>query len=175
MTPRSLLWNVPLALAALAAPALAQQTPKEQPKPCAGTEYRQFDFWLGEWEVRSPEGKLLGKSRVEQIAGPCALLENWHGAGGGSGKSINFYMPDDGKWHQTWAGSGGSFLFLTGGLEGGKMVLSGTTHAKDGAAQLERISWTPADDGSVEQRWEQSTDGGKSWKVAFVGIYRHPA
>jgi len=26
------------------------------PPDCSGAEYRQFDFWIGEFEVRSPDG-----------------------------------------------------------------------------------------------------------------------
>jgi hypothetical protein len=38
-----------------------------------------------------------------------------------------------------------------------------------------RITWTPHPDGSVRQLWEQSTDEGKTWQVAFDGLYRHSA
>jgi hypothetical protein len=30
----------------------AQETAPPSPNPCSGPEHRQFDFWLGEWEVR---------------------------------------------------------------------------------------------------------------------------
>jgi tetratricopeptide (TPR) repeat protein len=26
-------------------------------RPCSGAEYRQFDFWLGEWDVFNPNGQ----------------------------------------------------------------------------------------------------------------------
>jgi hypothetical protein len=41
---------------------------------------------------------------------------------------------------------------------------------------LQRITWTPHADGSVAQQWDQSTDAGKTWVIAFEGIYRkvHP-
>jgi hypothetical protein len=100
------------------------------------------------------------------------LRENWRGAGGGTGTSLNFWSPEDRKWHQTWVGTGGSFLFLEGGLVDGKMVLSGTTHDTAGTAQTERITWTPSPDSTVRQQWDQSRDGGKTWTTAFLGIYR---
>jgi hypothetical protein len=38
--------------------------------------------------------------------------------------------------------------------------------------QRQRVRWTPNKDGSVEQKWETSDDGGASWQVSFLGIYR---
>src|SRR3954467_12481658 len=32
--------------------------------PCGTPPYRQFDFWLGDWEVRSAAGQLLGHNRI---------------------------------------------------------------------------------------------------------------
>ena len=37
---------------------------------------------------------------------------------------------------------------------------------------LNRITWTPNKDGTVRQLWEASTDQGKTWQVAFDGLYR---
>ncbi len=37
--------------------------------------------------------------------------------------------------------------------------------------QLERLGFTLLAGGHVRQLWEQSTDGGKSWTVAFDGLY----
>ena len=75
-----------------------------------------------------------------------------------------------GKWRQLWVDKDGSSLDLRGGLKDGSMVLEGETPAPKGA-QKERITWTPRADGSVRQVWEQSADGGKTWTVAFDGIY----
>lgn len=138
---------------------------------CSAPEHHQFDFWIGEWDVTTPDDKPAGKSRIESVAGGCALLEHWTGAGGGSGKSLNFYSPQDRKWHQTWTGTQQSFLFLDGGIEDGKMVLSATRSTSDGGSRIERITWSKLDGGKVRQHWQQSTDAGKTWTDAFVGIY----
>ena len=39
-------------------------------EPCSGAEYRQFDFWLGEWEVESG-GKRAGTNRITRVQGGC--------------------------------------------------------------------------------------------------------
>ena len=154
-------------------PVFAQSSskPSPPPDPCSAPEHRQFDFWIGDWNVTTPDGKQAGTNRIESIAGGCGLLENWSDAGGGSGKSLNYYSPRDQKWHQTWTGSGGSFLMLEGGLEDGKMVLRGTTRRRAGGNRLDRITWTPLPDGRVRQHWQVSTDGGTTWSDAFLGIY----
>ena len=34
-----------------------------------------------------------------------------------------------------------------------------------------RVTWTPHEDGSVQQVWETSTDGGETWTTVFDGQY----
>ena len=43
-------------------PAVAQSTAAPNPPPpaCAAAEHRQFDFWIGDWEVRDPQGTEWG-------------------------------------------------------------------------------------------------------------------
>jgi hypothetical protein len=140
-------------------------------KPCAGPEYRQFDFWIGDWTVEGPGGKTAGSNRIERIAGDCGLQETWTSATGGSGRSLNAYSPQDGKWHQVWLGSGGLWMQLTGGLRDRSMVLEGQTVGREKEVVRQRITWTPREDGRVRQLWEQSSDDGKTWTVAFDGMY----
>ena len=61
---------------------LAVSASYAQPKsPCA-TEpvYRQFDFWIGEWEVYGKDGQKAGDSKIELILDSCIVLENWTSA-----------------------------------------------------------------------------------------------
>jgi len=35
-------------------------------KPCnANPKHNEFDFWIGEWDVKSPTGQPAGKSKIE--------------------------------------------------------------------------------------------------------------
>ncbi|HEV2112225.1 MAG TPA: hypothetical protein VGT99_12780 [Gammaproteobacteria bacterium] len=141
------------------------------PTSCADPAYRQFDFWLGDWNVTGSDGKLLGREHVEKLYGGCVLKENWTGLQGGSGSSFNIYDAPRKLWHQTWVDSMGTLLVLEGGLKDGRMVMTGDQVQKDGSHLLNRITWTP-DKGAVRQTWDVSKDGGKTWKVVFDGIYR---
>jgi len=146
----------------------AQTTPARPP------ESRQFDFWIGEWDVTEPDGKPAGTNTIEAIADGAGLLENWTGdpaAGGGTGKSLNTYNAAKKQWQQFWVGSGGGVLELAGAWANGNMVLTGE-HDVRGRRLTERITWTPNADGTVRQYWQQSTDGGKTWQTAFDGLYR---
>ncbi len=134
---------------------------------------RAFDFWTGTWDVHLPDGRQVGTNRIEPLYDGAALREEWEGAGGVRGTSLNAYDPARDVWHQTWVDSTGSLLLLEGGLEDGRMVLSGVAPT-DAADRLDRqrITWTPNADGTVRQHWEVSTDEGATWTTAFDGEYR---
>lgn len=142
----------------------------ESIKPCTTPEYRQFDFWIGEWEVRNPAGQLAGTNSITREYDGCVLVEHWEGAGGGAGTSQNFYHKGDGKWHQNWIDSQANGpLWLVGGLDDdGAMVMKDVDQTK---SPVNRITWTPNPDGSVRQHWEQSEDAGATWATVFDGLY----
>ena len=152
--------------------ASAQSTDKTSAS-CVAPEYRQFDFWIGRWEVFDPSGKKVGDSRIDRINDGCALLENWTGGGSVTGKSLNIYDSEDRQWHQFWVDSSSSRLMLDGKFADGKMILAGTKvdPKKPENAVIQRITWSRNGDGSVRQLWESSGDGGKKWTTAFDGKY----
>ncbi len=138
-------------------------------------ERRQFDFWLGEWDVRTPDGALAGHNRIRRTVGGAGLREEWRGKGGLRGTSLNAWSAERGVWHQTWIDSSGTVLLLEGGLRDGVMVLEGSTADEDrpGETLRHRISWSveDGDPGRVRQHWQTSADG-KAWETAFDGRYR---
>ena len=92
-------------------------------EPCKGTahpEYRQLDFWVGEWEVYGGTQK-AGDSRIQLILKDCVVLENWAGTTGDSGKSFNKYNSVTKKWEQFWVSDTGSTQHFTGELVDGEM------------------------------------------------------
>jgi hypothetical protein len=159
-----------VALTIALGPVLATAQEPEPPAPCTAEEYRQFDFWIGSWEVTTPDGNVAGTNAIDSILNGCVLREQWRGAGGMTGTSYNTYDPHAGTWHQTWVDDRGGFLLLSGRLEEGSMVLRGEMVDDEGPV-LHRITWTPVATGEVRQFWEASRDGGTTWSVVFDGRY----
>ena len=155
-----------LVLCALVPPANAQQT-----APCSDPAYRQFDFWVGKWEVFRPDGKVAGTNRIEKEYGGCVLHERYATPGRYTGESLNSYDPARKMWHQTWVDNSGMLLLLEGQFNGKSMVLEGKTLDQMAKETKHRITWTPHADGSVRQLWE-STDAKGAWTVAFDGLYK---
>lgn len=157
------------------APGLTQsgqleQTAEQVAPVCSNEGYRQFDFWLGIWQVTDPDGKLVGTNTIEEEYGGCLIRERWEGRGGMTGTSLNTFQPQTRKWHQTWVDNRGGFLLLSGELREGSMVLSGAMPEQDGIVN-HRITWTPLAPERVQQRWEVSRDAGTTWEVVFDGLY----
>lgn len=144
-------------------------------RPCMyDPVYAQFDFWVGEWEVRTPQGRFAGHNRIDKVTDGCLLLENWTAAGGSTGKSINYYDPVHHHWVQTWVDASGDVITMAGTLHDGAMRFEGEHRYRDGRLELFRMSFTPRPDGSVRQFIEQSRDGGDTWYVWFDGNYVKP-
>ena len=139
---------------------------------CTGPEYRQLDFWVGEWTVTYSDGRPAGKSSVQQILKSCVILENWTGVDGFAGKSFNLYDRNKKKWVQKWVDSRGQLLEFEGNLQGKTLEVTGRYKTPEGKNVLASMSFTPASDGTVRQIWKQSSDEGKSWNIEFDGIYK---
>jgi hypothetical protein len=145
-------------------------TAQDQQSPCTDPEYRQFDFWLGEWEVQNPDGNVVGKNTVTSRLSGCLLTEEWESVRGGLGFSINYYDNATGTWTQTYRDSTGNIVQwpdLVGGIVDGKMVLESVL----GAEPMARWIWTPIGEDRVRQMAETSSDGGKTWQVVWDSYY----
>jgi hypothetical protein len=144
--------------------------PAPPPPACRTPEHRQFDFWLGEWNVLGPQGRQVGTNTITAVLGGCALHESWTGTGM-SGNSYNIYFEAEKRWHQTWVDSTEAFSEAERRLRDGRMVLAGEGPGPQGGRVKHRITWSKLDPGRVRQLWESSTDGGGTWTVAFDGTY----
>lgn len=141
-------------------------------EPCRGKPaYRQFDFWIGDWIVTTPQGNRAGTSSVQLMLGSCVLQENWTDAGGSSGKSFNIYDATDKQWHQSWVDDKGTFTHYLGGLANGAMQLT-ADQPFGGKPARARMTFTRRPDGSIRQHGERSTDQGKTWSTTFDLVYK---
>ena len=144
----------------------------------ADPAYRLLDFWLGAWEVHTPDGRLDGTNRIEKILGGCAIVENWKDADGTEGKSLFYYDPVALVWKQVWVTDQGPIKekALVTRLPAGGVIFEGSVAStSDGSRYLDRTTLTPEPGGTVRQVIEASRDQGRSWTVVFDGRYTRPA
>jgi hypothetical protein len=155
-----------------AATSFAQQKATVNAKPCtARPEYRQLDFWIGDWDVKvTKQNQVAGTSTIQLILGDCVIFENWTGAGGTNGKSFNYFNSATAKWQQTWVDDKGGLLEFTGEFKEGAMHYMATTIVK-GQKVLQRMTLFNLSQDQMRQLGEQSTDEGKTWSVMYDLTY----
>lgn len=139
---------------------------------CTDENYQAFDFWLGHWQVTSDTDDIIRFNNISKINNGCTILEEYSSPSGYVGKSLNIYDQQTKQWHQTWTDSSGLLLQLQGGIENNAMVMIGKTFAANQQTTINKISWTPNEDGSVRQHWQVSQDQGKTWQTSFDGLYK---
>lgn len=145
---------------------------------CQSTEARQFDFWLGEWDLTWPAEQtggepgttMNGTNRITSLFGPCVIEENFATADGRfKGRSLSVYDEPCGRWRQTWVDSSGSYIALTGSMEDDEMILTTESTEED---VVSRMVFTDITLDSLLWRWQKSTDGGQTWTDAWTITYR---
>jgi hypothetical protein len=155
----------------------AQTATAQQARVCANApEYRQLDFWVGEWEVRNSAGQpaagqAVASSSVQRIIDSCVVYENYSEGEEFLGKSFNFYDAHLRKWRQTWVDNTGRVSEFLGEYREGAMRFEGESHLPDGRRVLRHMTIFDLAPGRVRQLSEASTDGGKTWRVTYDYTY----
>ena len=142
---------------------------------CKSPQHRQFDFWVGTWDVYpTGQNKLVARSVIENLYGGCVIRENWSPASGTPGGSLNTYDPEDGHWHQVWMDASNARVMFDGDLVDGKMVLTGPWKGaqKPGQVAIVRMTYSREANGAVRQFGQISTDQGTTWKPYFDFTYK---
>jgi len=148
-------------------------------KPCSRPEFRQFDFWVGEWEAYNPKGQKAGDSKISILLDSCTILEEWTSTTVQNGlryagKSYNSYNASNKKWQQYWIdNSGGITEYFNGHYEPGKMIVE-TENKKinDTTWLIQKMTFHNLGPDKVRQHGENSNDGGKTWTTSFDLEYR---
>lgn len=147
---------------------------RSQAGPCESQPiYKQFDFWVGEWDVKqmqAEKGASVGASRIEKLTGGCSILENWESPGF-SGKSWNFYDVGLGKWRQIWIDGSGRKAEFSGEYREDAMRLDGGAVLADGRKVKSRMTFFNLGPDKVRQFAERSTDGGQTWTTTVDYLY----
>jgi hypothetical protein len=171
---------VAVALAGTAAGAASSQPPAAP--PCAGAEYRQLDFWVGDWDLEFTNANgTIGRAEnriTRNEHGDCVISEHFRSPGALAGQdytgaSFSMFDPQTRRWRQMWVENGGSLYVLEGGpVSGQRHVFElRTTEPRGAPARTMRMIWEDVTPASLTWRWQaQQTDGG--WRDAWVIRYR---
>ena len=158
--------------AATPSPAVTSAPTPAPSAACVGPQYRQFDFWLGEWDLVGADGKKSAEDKVVSILGGCAIQRTGRASRAARIEPLA-YDPATKHWHQTLMDDSGAVLKLEGEFADGKMILVGQrpSQKEKGVTITHRIAWNLMPDHRVHQFWEASTTGGRTWKPVFEGTY----
>jgi hypothetical protein len=179
MTRALMMWTS-IVLLAHTARSWGDHPPTAKPQrlvSCADPAYRQFDFWVGDWDVFEVERPtvIVAHARVELILNACVLHEIYEGVDGHKGESFSIYDVTRHTWHQSWVNDSGYLLTIEGRLGDKAMVLEGIDHLPDGKLRQVRGEWSSTGRGGAHEVAWRSTDGGVTWIPWFDLLFRRHA
>lgn len=148
--------------------------------PCAAPEFRQMDFWVGDWDVRweamsgIPAGQ--GRNVITREYADCVIQEAFDGGPatqGLIGHSVSTYHAPSQRWRQTWVDNQGSYFALVGGPEGRDFVLVSSRLSDN--TPVQRMVFTDITPNALTWRWQSTPDAGATWADQWVIHYTRRA
>jgi len=142
--------------------------------PCDDDQFRQFDFWLGDWDVASAgDGIHRGSSHISKEMNGCLVWENWTSAGSSYfGKSYNTWNPNLKRWEQYWVDTSAGVMFFHGTRKDNVMdYWTDDVPQTTGGTLLRHLQFFNLGPDKVRQWSQGSSDGGKTWHTEYDLIY----
>jgi hypothetical protein len=137
----------------------------------------QFDFWLGEWDLTWEGGR--GSNSISRILDGQVIQEQFTSFPTSAddepfaGLSLSVFVPELGKWRQTWVDSSGNYMDFVGSFEHGRMTLS-MERTVSGQPTTYRMVFYNLADRSLDWDWERSPDGSQTWHLLWrIHYQRH--
>ena len=152
--------------------------PPASPPACQTPEHRQFDFWVGYWDVyRTGTDVLVARSLIERRYNGCAIREDWMPVSNQPGGSFSAWRPGTRQWRQLWVDSSNGWVEFTGGTVAGAMELTGpwAGSGANGEDGIVRMRYERGENGAVRQHGVISLDNGRTWAPSFDFTYRPSA
>jgi len=167
-----------LSLLLLSGLSVGKQSGSGQANPCATSEQRQFDFWVGEWDLTWPGNKAdevqHGTNSIRRVLDGCVVEENFSGERDMHlrGESVSIFDTKAGRWKQTWVDNEGGYLDFVGEFKDGQMTLAREVTRPDGTKGMQRMVFKNIASDEFDWSWEGSKDGGKTWQVVWPIHYK---
>jgi len=172
--------------------ALVTVTPEAQVQnapaapPCSSPEYRQLDFWVGDWNVEfTQQDGSIGQATnhiTKDEYGTCAISEHFRQPGGGAnggdyiGGSYSIYDAVTKTWRQMWVDNGGAMFDLRGGPVTGERHRFQLTNIEPRGPKKAplRMIWEDVTADSLTWRWQKGNPD-SSWTDLWVLHYKRRA
>lgn len=161
-----------LALAAICARSAAA-APHDA---CTASAFRGFDYMVGKWDIiDAGKGEVDGHTTIAQIEDGCALLEEFNGVTGRTGRAWNTYNPITNEWTQDFVGLGVR-THTVGKLIGSVMNQYGyITYLNTPVTHPFKGYWKPLPDGNVDNVYYEQDPKTSKWRVWFHTLYKKAA
>jgi hypothetical protein len=170
--------GLPVIAILLSTCAAQSQQNAAQPPPCKEPQQKQFDFWVGEWDLtwpgKTPSEIAHGSNKINRTLDGCVVQENFSGGDAMSlrGMSVSTFDARAGKWKQTWVDNEGGYLDFVGEFTDGHMTLARQAIRPDGSRVQQRMVFKNITVQEFDWSWERSLDGGKTWQVVWPIHYK---
>jgi hypothetical protein len=145
--------------------------------PCSTPEYRQLDFWVGDWvatwtNANGSQG--TGRNRITRDEyGSCVITERFTTDDGSlRGFSISTYVPAAREWRQTWVDAQGGYFDLFGGPStepGQRFVLE--VYRRRPEMRFSRMVFEDVQPDSFTWRWQGRAAAEAAWADLWVIRY----
>ena len=155
-----------------------QNTTPATPPPCSAEEYRQLDFWVGDWTLSYDQGPGKPKGTAHNVItkgdfGTCVITEHFT-MKGLNGTSVSTFHKPVGQWRQTWVDDQGGYFDLVGGPApkdadydfGLELV-----HPEGLKAPYLRMIWQIKDKDHLVWRWQGRKTADTQWQDRWVLDY----
>jgi hypothetical protein len=147
--------------------------------PCtADSSYQRLAFWIGDWDVFDSTGAHYATQRVSAVIDECAITAEWMSSGGNKGMGLSAFDLKTHEWKQVYVSNQVPFrsgvnlrtsdpLYTGPGIRFIPLPDPATTNV----AQT-RVTIMPLSGHRALQEFEDSRDGGRTWKIVFKGEHR---
>lgn len=146
-------------------------------------ELKQLEFLVGNWEcamkakmdpTKDEWTESKGACTYSWVLGGAALQMSYKSDFMGmpfEGLSLETYNRETEKWQTTWVDNMScSAMLMEGTREGGKCTMEGD-YVFMGTPTKARVSTANETPNSFDWKYEESTDGGKTWATSMTAVY----
>lgn len=177
-------WLGALAVVASVGSAPLRHNDVRQPRipaasPCAAdSNFQRLAFWAGDWEVVDSTGAHYATQRVRAVLDACAITAEWASGGGYKGMSLFAFDVRTGEWRQMYVAnqvpspSGVELRKSDPSYRGPGIRFIPLLDSTTGEAARSRVTIMPLSYHRALQLFEDSSDGGKTWKTVFKAEHR---